>query len=194
MFRSRIIAPLMFLLVFGLSACQPIRAETARPATAQHTTPLATDAQSMVIDGTDHSTVTNPEQAKAEAEFLAAAMAKEEAYYAEDYASLRSFYADNIVSILPDTPEVVGIVAWSEGMKPFLDGHDTVGKLTIKHIWVSGDYASRQAEWEEVVTPNDGGKPFHQIGRCVLNWQKIDGKWKIVSELINYLVPPTEME
>lgn len=190
MLRSSTIYPLVFLLVLGLSACQPIRAEIAPVNTAQ----TATDTQSVVIDGTDHRTAADPEQAKAEAEFLAAAMAKEEAYYAEDYETLRSFYADNIVSILPDTPEIDGIVAWSEGMKPFLASNDTLGKLTIKHIWVAGDYASRQAEWEEIVTPKDGGKPIHQIGRCVLNWQKIDGKWQVVSELINYLDPPTEME
>lgn len=189
MLRSSTITTLLLLLMLGISACQPIHAETAQAETGR-----VNNTQSVVIDGTNHSKVTDPAQAKAEAEFLAAAMAKENAYYAEDYETLRSFYADNVVSILPDTPEIVGIVAWGEGMKPFLASNDTTGKLTIKHIWVSGDYASRQAEWEEVVRPTDGGKPFHQVGRCVLNWQKIDGKWQIVSELINYLVPPTEIE
>ena len=52
---------------------------------------------------------------------------------------------------------------------------------------------SNYAEWEEVVTANDGGAAEHHIGRCILNWEKIDGEWKVVSEYINYLEPPTEL-
>jgi hypothetical protein len=29
--------------------------------------------------------------------------------------------------------------------------------------------------------------------RCFLGWKIIDEKWKVVTEFINYLVPPTEM-
>lgn len=176
---------LLALLIFIASACPPIYAAPANPKAAK---------QSVVTDGAGPITTKDPAQAKAEKEFRAAAVAKERAYYAKDYNRLLTFYADNVISVQPGVPEIMGKVAWGEGMKPFLAANDTVGKLTIKKIWVSGNYATRYAEWDEVVTPKDGSKPFHQFGRCILGWQKINGEWKIVSEFINYLVPPTEIK
>jgi ketosteroid isomerase-like protein len=79
-------------------------------------------------------------------------------------------------------------------MKSYMEANTIVGSLTLKDFWVSGDYATRFAGWEEVITPKDGGKPLHQSGRCFLGWKMIDGEWKVVSEFVNYLVPPTEME
>ena len=75
-----------------------------------------------------------------------------------------------------------------------LEGTDIVGKFTLKKIWVSGDYATRYGEWEEVTVPKAGGQAEHHIGRCFLGWQKIDGEWKVVSEFITMLVDPTPVE
>ncbi len=150
--------------------------------------------ESAVIDAVGPSTASDPAQAQAEDEFLAVALAKEQAYYDGDFESHLSYYADDIISVWPETPEIVGKVALAEGMKSYMEANHVVGTLTIKRIWVSGDHATRQAEWEEVVTPKKGGKAEHHIGRCTLTWEKIDGSWQVVSEYINYLVPPTEIE
>lgn len=186
MLRNSTIVCLLLLVVLGLSACQPIQAQARDP--------MHPVAESVVLDGTGPSTAKDPAQMKAEAEFLAVAIAKEQAYYAKDYEQLVSFYADNVISVPPGAPEVVGKVALAEGLKPFLAENDILGKFTLKQIWVSGDYATRYGEWDEVITPIDGGKPFHQIGRCFLGWQKINGEWKVVSEFINYIQPPTEIQ
>jgi uncharacterized protein (TIGR02246 family) len=169
-------------------ACQPVQ----RKAASDQIVPQFT--QSAVVDGVGPSTASDPAQAQAEDEFLAAAIAKEQAYYDGDIEGVLSYYADDVVSVWPEMPEVVGKTAMAEGMVPYMEGNSVVGKLIVKHIWVSGDHATRQAEWEEVVTPKDGGKPEHHIGRCTLEWKKVDGKWKVISEYINYLQPPTPVE
>ena len=104
-----------------------------------------------------------------------------------------SFYADNVVSIQPDLPDIVGKTALAEGLKPFLAANHVVGKFTLKQVTVSGDYASRQGEWDETWTANDGSASFHQVGRCLLIWHRINGEWKVVTELANFLVPPTDL-
>lgn len=179
---------LLSLLIVGAivaSACQPISAQPTQPQTAD---------QSAVIDAVGPSTASNPAQAQAEDEFRAVALAKEQAFYARDVDRVLSFYADNVISVQPETPEIVGKAALAEGLKPAIEGNHIAGKFTLKGIWVSGNYATRYGEWEEVVTPRDGGPAEHYTGRCFLGWEKIDGEWKVVSEFINFLEPPTPVE
>jgi len=173
-----------------LVACQPIQPEAVKSQT--DTKPLITE--SAVIDAVGPSTASDPAQAQAEDEFLKVAIAKEQAFYAGNFERHLAYYADDIISVWPETPEVVDKATLAEGMKSYMAANQVVGTLTIKRIWVAGNHATRQAEWEEVVTPKDGGKAEHHIGRCTLNWEKIDGNWQVVSEYINYLVPPTEIE
>ena len=185
MLRISSLLGVLVLVVIVAVACQPIQAEVAKAQVA---------TQSAVVDGVGPSTASDPAQAQAEDEFREIVLAKERAYYDEDLDRHYSFYADDVISLEPETPDKVGKTVLSEGMQSFFDAYDTVGTFTLKRIWVSGDYATRWGEWEEVVTPVDGGKPIHQIGRCFLGWQKIDGEWKVVSQIVNFIVPPTEMD
>ncbi|MEZ4866586.1 MAG: DUF4440 domain-containing protein [Caldilineaceae bacterium] len=190
MLRNPHFAILLVLLALVVSACQPISAQPAQAA------PPAAEwlTESVVIDGVGPSTAVDPEQAAAEDEFRTVALAREQAYYDEDYEKYISFYADDVISLEPGTPEIVGKETVAANIKGFWEAYDTVGELTLKRIWVSGNYGTRYAEWEEVVTPADGGKPIHQIGRCFVVWEKIDGEWKIVSSLLHFIEEPTEME
>ena len=135
----------------------------------------------------------DPAQAQAENEFLAAAIAKEQALYAGNAEEFMAYYADNAISVQPGVPEM-DKTALAQATIPFITDNQIVGKLTIKRISVNGDHAWRQAEWQEVTEPKAGGTAEHHIGRCTLNWEKIDGKWQVVSEYINYLKPPTAMQ
>jgi ketosteroid isomerase-like protein len=184
----------LWLVAVLVVACQPIQPETVEAQTESQSVSIESlPTESMVIDGAGPITASDPVQAQAEAEFRAAAIAKEEAFYAGDAAGVLAFYADDVLSVYPEVPEVVGKEGVAEGLIPFLENNRVVGTLTIKEFWVNGNYATRYAEWEEVVTAKDGGAAEHHIGRCILNWEKIDGEWKVVSEFINYLDPPTEL-
>jgi uncharacterized protein (TIGR02246 family) len=189
MFRNIRWLSLLSLLVgvaVVAAGCQPVQPVQAQPAAALPT-------ESVVIDAAGPITASDPAQAQAEAEFRAAAVAKEEAYYAGDAAAVLAYYADDVLSVYPEMPEAVGKEAVAAGLVPFLEANRVVGEFTIKQVWVEGDRATRYAEWQEVVTPKDGGPGETHIGRCILNWEKIDGEWKVVSEFINYLEPPTEL-
>ena len=175
-------------LVGLLAACQPIH-----PVQATSTTPQLGD-KSVVIDGAGPITASDPAQAKAEAEFRAVAIAKEQAYYDGDVDRVMSYYDDNVISVQPEIAEIDGKTALADSLKPYVAANHIVGKFTITRFWVNGDHATRQAQWEEIVTPKDGGTAEHHIGRCILNWEKVDGQWKVVTEFINYLVPPTEIK
>ncbi len=181
----RISSFLSSLVLIALVAvgCQPIQPEPPKPV-------MEIPAEGVVVDGVGPSTASDPAQAQAEDEFLAVTLGKEQAYYDGDYQGHISYYADDIVSTWPDSPEVIGKSALAEGMQPFMEDNNVAGTLAVKRIWVSGDYASRQAEWDEYLIPKDGSDPQHYIGRCTLNWEKIDGEWKVVSEFVNYLEAP----
>ena len=197
----------LWLVAALLVACQPIQLNVptaAQPAAAPAAVAPAAAApaavappvitKSAVIDGVGPSTASDPAQAKAEDEFLAVALAKEQAYYNGDFDGTISYYTDDAVSVWPEVPEVVGRAAMGEGLKPYMEANHILGTLTVKRIWVLGNYATRQAEWQEIVTPKDGGEAEYHIGRCILNWEKIDGEWKVTSEYINYLTPPTKIQ
>lgn len=190
MVRSSRFIVLSLLLALVVSACQPITAQPAQavPEAAQEIT------ESVVIDGVGPSTAEDPEQAAAEDEFRAVVLAREEAYYAEDYETYISFFADDVIALEPGTPEISGKETVAEGIKGFWEAYDTVGELTLKRIWVSGNLGTRYAEWEDIVTPADGGKQIRQLGRCIVVWEKIDGEWKIVSSILHFIEGPTEME
>lgn len=190
MVRKFCLLSLLVLLVVVASACQPVRPVPAQRSAADIAEQLMGIRQSVVVDGVGPSQAKDPAQAQAENEFLAVAIAKEQSLYAGDAKSFMSYYADNTLSVQPAMPEM-DKAALTQATVPYITDNQIVGKLTIKHIWVNGDHATRQAEWEEVTEPQTGGPAEHHIGRCILNWQKIDGQWKVVSEFLNYLEPPT---
>lgn len=163
------------------------------PAAAQQDK-SATIGHAVVIDAAGPIRATDLALVKAEAEFRQAMLAKERAYYAGNAARALSFYADDAVSIQPGMPDIVGKKALAETIEPFLAGYAvTSAELVVKEITFAGTTATRRAEWEETWTAKDGSGSFHQIGRCLLVWEKIDGKWQVVTELINYLEPPSDV-
>lgn len=179
--RNLLLFVIMAILVVGLVV--PVSAQEDK-----------TVGNGVVIDEAGPIRATSPYRAKAEAEFRKVALAKEQAFYAGDTEAVFSFYADDVVSIQPGLPEVVGKEALIAGLQPFLESYTLdSGKLVFKHVNFYGNQATRQAEWEEVWTAKDGSGSFRQVGRCLLVWEKIDGEWKVVSEILNYLEPPTEV-
>jgi ketosteroid isomerase-like protein len=177
-----------------LAACQPVQAAPAARSASDIAEQVMGIRQSVVVNGVGPSQAADPAQAQAEDEFIKVAMDKEQAFYDGDAARYLSYYADNMVSVQPGVPDFVGKASFAEATAPYITDNNIVGKLTIERVWFYGDHATRQAQWEEVVEPKAGGSAEHHIGRCTLNWEKVDGKWEVVSEYINYLDPPTQIQ
>ncbi len=175
---------LVILSVLVSGAFSPVYAEPEQP--------LPT-GPAVVVDATRTVSGVDPAQAKAEAEFRKVVLRRERAYYAGNIDRFLSFYADDVVSIQPGMPDIVGKQALADSLRPFFAGNHVSGKFTLKEITVSGDFATRQAQWDEVWRANDGSTAFHQVGRCLVVWRKIDGQWKVVKEFANFLVPPTDI-
>lgn len=198
MLRKFYLLSLLILAAVIASACQALPPTPAPPTpTPRSATDIAQQligiSESVVVDGVGPSKAVDPAQRQAEDEFLAAAIAKEQAYYDGDAERTLAYYADNAISVQPGVPEM-DKKALAQATAPFLADNQLIGKLTIKRLWVNGDFATRQAEWEEVSQPKAGGPAEHHIGRCTLNWEKIGGEWKVVSEYINFLEPPAEVQ
>jgi ketosteroid isomerase-like protein len=140
-----------------LSACQPIR-------------PEATMAQAALSE---------------EEQFVAVALALEEAYQSEDLEGVLAFYADNALSHAPGFPTDVGKEAIKTAYEAYFDMYDLQRDFQLAGVELRGDYATRTGEWTQVVTPVDGSEPITEIGRCVLGWEKINGEWKVVWEIWN---------
>lgn len=193
MVRKFYLLSLLVLVALAAGACQPVRPASALRSATDIAEEIIGIRESVVVDGVGPSKAADPAQAQAENEFLAAAIAKEQAFYAGDTARAMAYYADSAISVQPGIAEM-DKAALVEFTAPYLADNQLVGKLTIKRIRVDGDHATREAEWEEVSQPKAGGPAERHVGRCVLTWEKIDGEWKIVSEYINYLEPPTAVE
>ncbi len=194
-FRLLGLVSLLVLVAVVTGACQAVHAEPAPVArsAAEIADELMGIRKSVVVDAVGPSTASDPAQAQAEDEFRAVVLTREQAYY-EDIESFNSYYADNVVSLEPGMPDRVGKTELAEGYQSFVDAYDIVGRFTLKGIWVSGNYATRWGEWEEVAALDGGGEAEHHIGRCFVGWQKIDGEWKVVSQIVNFIMDPTPVE
>jgi ketosteroid isomerase-like protein len=195
-FRLLSLLSLLVLVAVVISACQPIHAEpvSVDRTAAEVAKELMGIDESEVVDAVGPSTASDPAQAQAEDEFREAVLAREHAFYTGDAEGFNSFYADNVVSLEPGTPDRVGKTEIAAGTTSMFETTELVGRFTLKGIWVSGDYATRRGEWEEVTAPIGGGQAEHHIGRCFVGWQKIDGEWKVVSQILNFIVEPTEIQ
>jgi uncharacterized protein (TIGR02246 family) len=176
---------IVILSVLVTGAFSPVHAEPGKPIPSQ--------GRWRVLDAAGPLASTEPALARAEIELRKAEVARDRAFYSGNADHFLSFYADDVVSFQPGKAELVGKDAVSEGVEEFLANYHVDGKLTVKRVTVSGDYATRQAEWDETWTANDGSAAFRQVGRCFVSWRKINGEWKVVSEFTQYVVPPTDL-
>src|SRR5688572_27175256 len=104
-FRLLSLLSLLVLAAMVVSACQPVHAEPPARSAVEIAEQIMGINQSVVVDGVGPSKASDPAQAQAENEFLAAAIAKEQTFYAGDADRYISYYADDAVSVQPGVAE-----------------------------------------------------------------------------------------
>jgi ketosteroid isomerase-like protein len=125
-------------------------------------------------------------QQKAEEErFVEAAMANENAFQSGDVGQIIEFYAEDAVSMPPGFPVSTGKEAIEADLRAFFDEFDLDREFTLVDYEVTGDYATRQGEWTQTLTPKAGGDPIVETGRCVLGFKKVGDEWKVAWEIWN---------
>ena len=120
-----------------------------------------------------------------ENEFLEAIMVAEAALQSEDPVDAASHYTDDAVSMPPGFPPSHGKEAIQGDLEFYFDSFDIERNFNLVNYEITGDTATRTAEWTQTLTPTDGSEPFVETGQCVLGFEKVDGEWKIAWEIWN---------
>lgn len=120
-----------------------------------------------------------------QANFVEAALALEEAYQAEDLETVVNFYAENAISYAPGFPSDVGQEAIRGVYQDYFETYELTRDFQLVDVTINGDFATRTAEWTQILNPRDGSETITEVGRCVLGWQKVEGEWKVIWEIWN---------
>lgn len=148
------------------------------------------------IWNSDESPATEPaEEATAleaahEEKFVEAVWANENAFQAGDVDRIIEFYAEDAVSMPPGFPVSAGKEAIEADLRFFFDEFVLEREFTLVDYEIAGDYATRQGEWTQTLTPKAGGDPVIETGRCTLGFKKFGDEWKVVWEIWNTYEPP----
>jgi uncharacterized protein (TIGR02246 family) len=103
-------------------------------------------------------------------------------------------WADDAISMPPDTVPVVGKNAIRPGLQRFLDQYTTSLTTEIDDIMVSGDLAVVIATWDQTSTPKAEGEATQGHGKWVVVFEKqADGSWRGRYEIWSQFTPPQAM-
>ena len=111
----------------------------------------------------------------------------EEAYKAGDVDGLMELYADDAVDMPPGYPASVGKDAIRADFDWFYDNFTVVERpFEIVDIWISGNLATRRAEWSQTLQLKEDGEPLPpEFGKCIVGFEKFGNEWKIIYEIWN---------
>ena len=107
---------------------------------------------------------------------------------AAHWDSLGQFYADDAVSMPPNTPTLIGranIIAGMRDMLGQMSGFQI--HMTLQNITASGDVAVERGRYH--MTFNVGRQAMADSGKYLTHWRKVDGRWVTMEELFNSDVP-----
>ena len=142
-------------LVFALTACQPSGSSLA-------------PADAGAFDGA-----------------RAASVAWDEAHNAADVARLTQLYSESAVSMPYNRPALEGRSAIEADFREFFAGFTARHKTTIVSLDIAGDWAIERGKYELSMTPKAGGQAVAERGKHIVVRKKVDGAWKIQSEIWN---------
>lgn len=93
--------------------------------------------------------------------------------------ALRSFFADDLVMMGPNSPPVTGGDTVAEQMRTFHERFAVQVEYDSQEIVVSGDWAFDRGTERFTVTPRDGGAAIQKSGNYLYLYQRqADGSWK----------------
>jgi uncharacterized protein (TIGR02246 family) len=118
-----------------------------------------------------------------------------EAHQRMDNAAIVGMWAEDGVSLLPETPAIAGrkaIAKFIDDVVKQMPGyHMRTMELTFQGIEVSGDWASEWATEHQIVDPPPGKPVFEGYGKMLLVLHKeSDGIWRLKREMWNQGVKP----
>ena len=116
--------------------------------------------------------------AKQNASFVAAARAG-------NVDQLMNFYSETAVVMPPNAPAVSGRPAIRQFWSGLLGAMNVEVRLTTDDVNQGGDVAAERGHFDFTMTPKQGGAPIHEVGKYVVVWRKLNGKWMAVNDIFN---------
>ena len=107
---------------------------------------------------------------------------------AAHWDSLGQFYAENAVSMPPNTPAMTGRADIIAGMRQMLGQLSNFQiHMTSQSVSASGDVAVERGRYH--MTFNMGRQAMADSGKYLTHWHKVDGRWLTMEEIFNSDVP-----
>jgi uncharacterized protein (TIGR02246 family) len=117
-----------------------------------------------------------------------------EAHQRMDNAAIVGMWAEDGVSLLPQTPPIAGrkaIAKFIDDVVKQMPGyHMRTMELNFQGIEVSGDWASEWVTEHQIVDPPPGKQVFEGYGKMLLVLHKESGIWRLKREMWNQGVKP----
>lgn len=104
-----------------------------------------------------------------------------------DSAALTSFYADDAILMLSNSPAARGHDAIAKTFGGMVSSAKvSTFKLTTQDVIVAGDYAIETGALEMGMQPPKGGKAMSTMNKYLVVWKKqADGSYKILRDIAN---------
>lgn len=125
------------------------------------------------------------------AEFTKVVYDIDDAVKANDLDRLMSYYADDVVTILPGVPPLVGKDAVRADWENFFNTYELERDSKLVYVNVDDHSAVRRMEWTNTLTPKAGGDTIVDTGNCIVGFKKVGNDWKIAWEMAASY-PPSE--
>ena len=102
-----------------------------------------------------------------------------EAFNRGDIDALISLYAEDVVAIPPDHPNIHGREAVAAWLRTSFRTHRFHQELTNDEVHAGPDWAVMYGHLKLTVTPRDGGRSTTVSGKHMVVWRRDDrGAWK----------------
>ena len=102
-----------------------------------------------------------------------------------DAAKIASLYADDVVSMPPNSPTLSGRGALQADFETFFAKNVARHETMVDKIVIEGDLAIEVARYRLTYSPRVGGAEIVETGRHMETRRNIDGRWKIILEIWN---------
>ncbi len=95
-----------------------------------------------------------------------------------DLDGLMAVYADDVISLPPGQPALVGRAAVRAVWEASLAEYDVQVTVDIEEVRVTAEWAFERGTFEMQLTPKAGGPTISDFGKYLDVLRQVDGQWK----------------
>jgi ketosteroid isomerase-like protein len=150
-----------------------------------HKLALRLVALAVLATACEDSPTSSSNNDQAADEVRAASLAWDQEYNSGDIDALMDLYHDDVVSIPPGLPALVGKQALRADFEAFFEAYTATHQTTIAELEITGDLAVERATYTWSANARDGSGGFSETGRHIVIRKRVNGAWKVLWEIWN---------